>query len=385
MKHIVPARLSARGLIAVRADATGDVAKLITALNQDFSDFKATLEEKDKELAKKFDDVVTTEKLDRINASVGDLQSAVDKVNAQIAAFEMGGLGGATRPVDAEYSDAFSAHFRSGDIQASLNKGTASEGGYLAPVEWDRTITDKLVEVSPMRQVATVQRISGTTFSKLFNLRGTASGWVGETTARGETAGPTFGEMQFPTGEIYANPAATQQILDDAEVNVEAWLAGEVETEFAVQEGAAFIAGDGTNKPYGFLTFATGAANAARNPLGSIEVQALAGLSAITSDEIVELVYLLPSAYTQNARFAMNRTTQGEVRKLKDGQGNYLWQPTFAAGQPATLAGYSSDVVGFATDARVLIDGEPYNIRSVTNPDQRKKDLEFVVERGVAT
>lgn len=362
MKHFSPAQVSARGLLSVRADASGEVSKLIAALNQDFSEFKATLEAKDKEMAARFDDVVTTEKLDRINASVGDLQSAVDKVNAQMAAIEMGGLGDGIKPVDAEYTEAFSAHFRSGDVQAALNKGTDSEGGFLAPVEWDRTITDKLVEISPMRQIAGNQRISGTTFKKLFNLRGTASGWVGETAARNETNGPTFGEMSFPTGEIYANPAATQTILDDAEINVQSWLSMEVDTEFALQEGAAFVAGDGSNKPYGFLTFATGGANASRNPLGSIGVKSLAGTDAITTDEIVELVYLLPSAYTQNARFTMNRTTQSEVRKLKDGQGNYIWQPSFVAGQPATLNGYPvtemADMPDLATGAIPIAFGD---------------------------
>ena len=109
--------------------------------------------DKDKELAKKFDDVVTTEKLERINSSVGDLQKAVDDANAKIAAMSVG-AGGGSEVKDREYSDAFMAHVHRGDIQASLNKGTDPEGGYLAPIEWDRTITDKLKLVSPMRQIA---------------------------------------------------------------------------------------------------------------------------------------------------------------------------------------------------------------------------------------
>lgn len=340
MKHVNPAQVSARGLIAVRADAAGNITQLIEALNSDFQEFRSTMEAKDRELAKKFDDVVTTEKLERINASVGDLQAAVDSANAQLAAIQMGGLGGQSGPVDAEYTEAFQAHFRGGDVQAALNKGTDSEGGYLAPVEWDRTVTDKLVEVSPMRQFASIQRISGTSYKKLFNLRGTASGWVGENAARPETATAAFGEMTITTGEIYANPAATQQLLDDGEVNVETWLAGEVEMEFALQEGDAFIAGDGSNKPHGFLTFATGAAHAARNPLGAIEVVDLAAVDAVTSDELLDVIYALPSVYTQNARWMMNRTSQGKIRKLKDGDGNSLWQPSALAGQPATLHGY---------------------------------------------
>jgi HK97 family phage major capsid protein len=342
-KHFAMPR---RGIVAVRADAA-DLTSLIRAtnqlaeaLNKDFESFKATMAEKDKELAKKFDDFITTDKLNKINSSVSDLQAAIDQANAKLAAIQVGAGGGPRQITDPEYSEAWNAHFRKGEIKASLNKGTASEGGYLAPVEWDRTITDKLIEVSPMRQIAAVQKISTAGFKKVFNLRGTASGWVGETAARPQTNTATFGEMTFTPGEIYANPAATQGMLDDAEVDLESWLAMEVETEFSYQEGLAFIAGNGTNKPYGFLTFVTGGAHAATNPLGAIQLKTAAAAAAITSDELIDLVYLLPSAFTQNARWVMNRTTQGVIRKLKDGEGNYLWQPTYVAGQPATIAGY---------------------------------------------
>lgn len=337
MGLMVPASSSARGILSVRAE--GDVAGLIRSLNSDFESFKAAMAEKDKELAKKFDDVVTTEKIDRINSSVGELQKLVDDANAKIAAMSMS-AGGSIEVKDKEYTDAFRAHFRKGDVQASLNKGAADEGGYLAPVEWDRTITDKLVQVSPMRQIASVQTISTAGFTKLFNLRGTASGWVGETAARPQTNTPTFGSMTFSTGEIYANPAATQQMLDDAAINLDQWLAGEVEGEFAYQEGLAFLSGDGTNKPRGLLTFVTGGTAAAVNPLGAIQLKMAAAAAAIDKDELVDLVYMLPAAFTQEARFIMNRTVQGTIRKLKDGDGNYLWQPSYVAGQPATLLGY---------------------------------------------
>lgn len=337
-KHMGPRKL--RGIVAVRADAGGEIKALIEALNKDWADFKATMSEKDKELARRFDDVVTTEKLERINSSVSDLQSAVDQANARIAAMSIGAGGQPGTAGDPEYSDAFRAHFRKGEIQAALNKGEDDEGGYLAPVEWDRTITDKLIEVSPMRQIATVQPISTAGFRKLYNLRGASSGWVGETAARPQTDTPTFGSLTFTPGEIYANPAATQQMLDDAEINLETWLATEVETEFSYQEGLAFISGDGSNKPYGFLTFVAGQTNAAVHPLGAIEKVDAAAAAAIDPDELLDLTYALPTAFTGNARWVMNRSTMGVVRKLKDGDGNYLWQPSYVAGQPATVAAY---------------------------------------------
>ncbi|MBZ0123637.1 MAG: phage major capsid protein [Roseovarius sp.] len=328
-----------RGIVAVCAEAPGDIKALLDDLQKDWKAFKDTQAEKDSEVKARLDDVVTTEKFDRINASVGELQAAVDQANAKIAALSISGTG-PDSVKDKEYSDAFRAHFRKGEVQANLNKGTDPEGGYLAPIEWDRTITDKLVEVSPMRSIASVQNISTSGFKKLFNLRGTGSGWVGETAARPETTTPTFGEMSFTPGEIYANPAATQAMLDDAEVDLEAWIAGEVQTEFAKQEGLAFVSGNGTNKPAGFLTFATGAGNAATNPLGAIAVKSAASATALDEDELLDLIYGVPSSYTDGARFVMNRTSMGVVRKLRDNDGRQLWQPSMQAGQPSQLLGY---------------------------------------------
>ncbi len=242
--------------------------------------------------------------------------------------------------LNTDTTDGFKAYVRSGNVQASINKGADAEGGYLAPVEWDRTINDRLVIVSPMRQIAQIQQISTAGFKKLFNSRGMGSGWVGETAARPETTTPAIGSMSYGLGEIYANPSATQQALDDAQINLEQFIARDVETEFAYQEGIAFVSGNGTNKPAGFLTYATGAANAAVHPWGAIAVTTAAGAAAVTTDELVGLTYALPAEYTGNARWVMNRSTLGVIRKLKDGQGNYIWQPSFTAGQPQTIAGY---------------------------------------------
>lgn len=330
-----------RGLVAVRADAgTPDVKALVEALNKAFADFKAEHTAQLEEIKKGNADALQALKVENINADIDRLQKAVDDANTKIAAAQMGGGAAGATLVDAEYTSAFRAHFRRGEVQASLNKGTDSEGGYLAPVEWDRTITNKLVILSDMRQLATVQRCSGAGLTKLFNMGGTASGWVGETAARPTTNTGTFASLGFGWGEIYANPAATQQILDDAEIDLESWLAGEVDAEFAKQEGTAFFSGDGANKPFGILTYVTGAANAAKHPFGAIKAVNSGNAAAITSDSIIDLIYDLPSAFTAGAVFTMNRKTQGIVRKLKDGEDNYLWQPSYVAGQPATLAGF---------------------------------------------
>lgn len=316
---------------AVRADAT-DPKAMIGQLQAAFEEFKKTNDEKLKAKA----DVVLDDKVQKLDAAIDGFQATIDELNAKIAA----GAASQNAPRDAEYTSAFQAHFRKGDVQSSLNKGADDEGGYLAPIEWDRTITDKLIEVSPMRQIATVQTISGAGFKKLYNLHGTGSGWVGETAARPETATPEFGAQNFVPGELYANPAATQQLLDDSEVNLETWLANEVEAEFAYQEGLAFVSGNGTNKPKGFLTYVTGGTSAADNPLGAIQLTAAAAAAAVTTDELIDLVYSLPGVLAQNARFVTNRNTLSRVRKLKDGDGNYIWQPSLQAGQPQQLMGH---------------------------------------------
>ena len=324
-----------RGLVSVRAE--GDVNKIVASLQSAFAEFKTEHQRQLADVKAGLPASDHAEKLVKFEAEISTLQAAVDDANLRIASAQMGALNG---PKDKEYTDAFQAHMKKGEIQASLNKGADAEGGYLAPIEWDRTITDKLVLVSPIRQMATVQTIGTAGFKKLYNNRGTVSGWVGETGARPETGTPTFGSLDFIPGEIYANPAATQQMLDDSQINLESWLAGEVNTEFAYQEGKSFVSGDGVNKPFGFLTYATGAANAAKHPWGAIAIADSGAVGAITSDSVLDLIYSLPSEYATNASFAMNRNTQGAVRKLKDGQGNYLWQPSYVAGQPSTLAGY---------------------------------------------
>lgn len=329
----------ARGIMFARADASNPT-EMMNSLQKAFAAFKDAHAEQIKGVEAKFDDVVTRDKLDKVNATVGDLQAALDEVNAKMAAAQM--AGGDRKLRDAEYTQAFAAHVRKGDVQASLNKGADAEGGYVAPTEWDRTITDKLIEVSPMRQICRVQTISTSSFSKLFNLRGTASGWVGDTTARTETGTATFGSLTYRVGEIYANPAATQQLLDDALVDLEAWLAGEVQTEFAYQENLAFVSGSGANnRPNGVLTYVTGGTNAAAHPFGAILAKNSGAATALTGDGIINLVHELPSAFTANARFIMNRSTMNAARLLKDGDGNYLWQPSYQQGTPATLAGYA--------------------------------------------
>lgn len=305
------------------------------------------------------------EMIQQLNAAFGDYRARNDQrfqnVDAALANLATGqaalGLnsGGSALPADPEYSQTFANYFRTGQneadlkaanaqgqrqlINAAMSEGANSAGGYLAPTEWDRKVRQAQVATSPMRRLASVQVTTVAAFSSLWNDRAIGSGWVGETAARPETTTPALQPLTFGHGEIYANPAITQRLVDDAQLDVEAWLASQVEAEFNVQEGIAFISGNGTNKPYGLLQYVTGGAAASVHPGGVIGSTTVAGTTAVTPDELVDFSYSLTAPYRQNASWLMNSATAAKISKLKDGQGNYIWRESMIVGMPSTLLG----------------------------------------------
>ncbi|WP_082453837.1 phage major capsid protein [Sphingomonas sp. Leaf62] len=390
----------------IRADVSGDPKAMIAALQTAHNEFKATV---DANVGKKADSAEVQAKLDAINATMNGLEAALNEHATQIAAASMNG-GLTAQPVDPEYSTAFASFMRAGGredelkltaaqkagVRAAMSEGVPADGGLLTPNEWDRSITGRLKLISPMRSESTVISISKAAFTKLFTDRGVGSGWVGETASRPATATPQFTALGFGLGQLYANAAASQDVLDDAEINLESWLIDEIETEFSRQEGIAFTAGDGVNKPHGFLNYAVGGTAAARHPFGAIDVLTSGNATGIASDKLVDVIYKLPAIYSQNAKFFMNRASLGSVRKLKDGQGNYLWQPTFVAGQPSTLAGYSvvdmPDMPNVVADALALAFGdmrETYlvidriGVRILRDPYTNKPYICFYVTKRV--
>jgi HK97 family phage major capsid protein len=178
---------------------------------------------------------------------------------------------------------------------------------------------------------------------------------VGETDARAETEASSFAEVAPPLGEIYANPAATQAMLDDAFFNVEEWLAEELATEFSSQEGTAFISGDGVNKPKGFLTYTTSTAADSARAFGTLQHVAtgVSGAFAASdpSDALVDLIYALRAPYRDKAVFMVNTNVLADIRKFKDADGAYLWRPGLEAGQAATLMGYPVEEAAGMPDA----------------------------------
>ncbi|MBT9446538.1 MAG: phage major capsid protein [Hyphomonadaceae bacterium] len=287
-------------------------------------------------------DVLLEEKVDRIDRALVEQKSALDRI---ARGQNRPGLG---EPAISEHKSAWGAYLRRGDETAlsrletkALSVGSGPDGGYLAPPELDRMIEQRLHAVSPMRAIATVRTTSATVFRKPVSTAQAATGWAAETGARTATATPTLASLEFPTAELYANIAATQTLLDDAYVNVEAWIAEEVEQAFAAQERAAFVSGDGTNKPKGFLAYDTIAeASHAWDKIGFV-LSGAAGAFAATNpvDRLLDLAYAPRTEFRQNGRFAMNRKTVAAVRKLKDADGRYIWQPE-SQGAGATILGY---------------------------------------------
>lgn len=362
----------------VRGDA-GTAAEVLAQLGTDLKNFKSDQTKAFKDLEKVFADfktendaalkskadVVTAEKVDKVNAavdavvktvkdaddSIKKITAEIDKLNEKQAALTVSG-GGAAK-VDPRtqnekypaYAKAFMAYFRKGEgaiqggenalrelsVQAAMTVGSDPDGGYTVLPEIEQTIDEVVKQISPMRDLATVRQIGTAEYKKMVNQHGTASGWVGEIDSRPQTAGSQLSELKFPVMEVYAMPAASQSLLDDSFLDIAAWLAGEVQLEFAQKEGIAFISGDGVNKPAGFLGGYPVVANAnyawgkiGYVPTGAAGAFNTTGTPPAGADAIIDLYHSPKSPYRINSTFVANRGTLGAIRKLKDGQGNYL-------------------------------------------------------------
>jgi len=239
----------------------------------------------------------------------------------------------------------FGAYVRAGQtLEVKAFTGTSGDtGGYAVPKEIDGEIARTLSAVSPIRRIANVVQVGSAGYRKLVAVGGTPSGWAGETAGRPETGTPSFAELAPPMGELYANPSASQAMLDDACFDAEGWLADEIAHEFARAEGAAFVGGNGVNRPKGFLAGPVAAAGDGSRAFGTLQYLATgaAGDFGAKPDELlIDLVHSLKSPYRQGACFVMGSTTLARVRKIKTADGAFLWQPSLSAGQPATLLGY---------------------------------------------
>lgn len=337
----------------------------IDELQGAFGDFKKSNDERLATLEKKghVDPLLLT-RIDKTDTEVDKLQKEVDRIVKELLAKANRPNRGdhQATPEELEHKAAFSRFMRKGDesnlleLQAkALNITTAADGGYAVPTELDRNILSLMQNDSPMRALCSVVTVGSSDYKKLVNLHGTASGWVDEDDARTITGTPTLAPLTAFMGEIYANPAATQQMLDDSFFNAEAWLAGEVATEFAEKEALAFHSGSGTKQPKGITAYTSAATVDGSRAFGTLQHLVAAAEAAVTGDELITLQYSLKAKHRKNANWMMNALTLSAVRKLKDDNGNYLWQPSFQAGTPSTLLGHgvaeNEDMADMAADA----------------------------------
>ncbi len=279
----------------------------------------------------------------------------------------------AAAEIEAPHSKAFEAYVRSGNDDAlrglelegkAMSTAVAGDGGYLVDPQTSESIQAVLKSTASLRQIASVVNVEATSYDVLIDTTETGAGWATETDPSSETGTPAIERITIPLHELSALPKISQRLLDDSAFDIEGWLAGRIAEKFARAEAAAFIDGDGVDKPTGFATYPT-VANGTETwgEIGHV-VTGVDGDFAATNpgDAIVDLVYALGAEYRANASFVMNSKTAGAVRKLKDGDGRFLWSDGLAAGEPARLLGYpvliAEDMAEIAADAAAIAFGD---------------------------
>ncbi|MGE0828214.1 MAG: phage major capsid protein [Hyphomonadaceae bacterium] len=369
------------------------------ALNRAFEEFKAANDARLAAIESGRGDVLLEEKVDRIDRALVEQKSLIERIALAARRPAL-----AADPQMSEHKSAWHSYLRRGDESAlarieakALSVGSDADGGYVAPPELDRLIEARLAQVSPMREIATVRTTGANVFKKPISLTAAGTGWVAETGARTQTTTPTLDLLEFPTSELYANLAATQTLLDDSFVNIEEWIAGEVEEAFAGQERAAFVNGDADNKPRGFLDYDIVAnASQAWGDIGYIASGAAGAFASSNPvDKIIDLVYAPAAQYRQNARFVMNRKTLSAIRKLKDADDRYIWQPS-DSGVGATILGYpiteiedmpdiaaNSHSIAFGDFARFYLIVDRAGVRVLRDPFTAKPYVLFYVTKRV--
>ena len=305
---------------------------------------------------------------------------------------------------DAPHQKAFAAYLRSGDDDAlrglelegkAMSTAVAADGGYLVDPQTAEAIQSTLSSTASIRAIANVVNVDATSYDVLIDHTEMGAGWADETGSISESDTPQIDRISIPLHELSALPKASQRLLDDNAFDIEGWLAERIANKFARSEAAAFVNGDGTDKPMGFLSY-TVVANAswAWDSIGYVPSGADADFGS--ADALIDLVYALGAEYRANASFVMNSRTAGLVRKLKDNDGRFLWSDGLAAGEPARLLGYpvliceempdvtsGSDSIAFGDfDAGYTIAERP-DLRVLRDPFSAKPHVLFYATKRV--
>jgi HK97 family phage major capsid protein len=324
-----------------------EVKGLIEAQGRAWEEFKASNDERLKAEAKGAADALFEEKAAKINASLDDLTDKLKAVESKAARPVVGADG--MDQDEVEHRNAYRGWMRKGEenglaeLEAKAFRTTVNaDGGFAVPKVIDQAIIKRLVDISPVRSVAQVIQIGTSDYNKLADVGGTTSGWVGEVAARPETNTPQLANVKPTMGELYCNPMATQVMLDDVQFDAEAWLAASIAEEFARAEGAAFISGNGTNQPTGFLAGTPVVTADASRAWGVLQFRASGQAAAMPTsvDVLINMVHDLKAGYRQGSVWMASKATLATLRTYKDTTNQYLWQNSVQAGMPNQFLGF---------------------------------------------
>ena len=343
---------------------------------------------------------------DDVKSTLKHQEERLTMLNAKTMSYGRPALS-ARAEVDAPHQKAFNAYLRSGDDDGlrgltlegkAMSTAVAADGGYLVDPQTADRIRSMLFATSSLRSIANVVQVEATSFDVIVDRSEVGSGWATETAATTETATPIIERISIKLHELAAMPKASQRLLDDSAFDVEGWLAEKIATRFIRAEAAAFINGDGVDKPKGIL-LPTKVANASWTwgNLGYVPTGAAADFAAVNpADCIVNLVYALGADYRANASFVMNSKTVGAVRKMKDADGRFLWSDGLAAGEPSRLMGYPvlvcEDMPDIAANAFAIAFGdfraaytiaERPDLRILRDPFSAKPNVLFYANKRV--
>ncbi|SFA78142.1 phage major capsid protein, HK97 family [Poseidonocella pacifica] len=306
--------------------------------------------------------------------------------------------------VEVPHKKAFSAYLRSGDDDGlrgielegkALSTAIAADGGYLVDPVTSASVQSVLSSTASIRAVANVVNVEATTYDVLVDHSELGHGWATESASVTETDTPQIDRISIPLHELSALPKASQRLLDDSAFDVEGWLAKRIAEKFSRAEAAAFVSGDGIDKPKGFLAHpAVDAGSWTWGNLGYVATGVDGDLGG--ADAIVELVYSLGAQYRANASFVLNSKTAGSIRQLKDANGRFLWSDGLAAAEPARLMGYpvliAEDMPDIATGATPIAFGdfsagytvaERPDLRILRDPFSAKPNVLFFATKRV--
>ena len=349
-----------------------ELQKKIDELGQVVTQFKEANDSRFKELEKKGSaSALAEEKVNKANDDITRLQAEIKALEAgreeMKTAFNRLAQGEGSRQAEEtgdskELKSAFNKFLRKGEQKLSdvelkaMSVDSDPDGGYLVRPELAAGIVTRVFETSPIRQVADQVSISTDILDIYEDPNEVSAAWVSERGTRSATNTSQLNLGKISTEELYANPQVTQKLLDDANFDVEKWLMGKIADKISRLENTAFVAGTGVGQPRGFTTYASG------TTWGQIEQKNSGSAGAVTADGVIDTCYALKAHFVQNASWIMARATEAAVRKLKDSQNRYLWEPSLQAGRPPQLLGHpiywGSDMPAIASAALAIAFGD---------------------------